>query len=45
MALGLIALVQSGKEPILADLGVGKSTFLCWYLHLHFDTHDTRFHC
>lgn len=25
-ALGLIGLVQAGKEPNLADLGVGKST-------------------
>ena len=26
MALGLIALCQAGREPNLADLGVGKST-------------------
>lgn len=27
MALGLIALVQGGKEAKLSELGVGKSTF------------------
>lgn len=30
MAIGLIALVQAGKEPNLADLGVGKSTSPFW---------------